>query len=229
MNEGIPQDVLNNESNPLDEQEFREGVFLTYVHEQLLDTFEDALCEVPDIDDDEVEEWKDALLVLDDVHLSAFLAVPHEMLQRRLNALVTKGRREGVQKTVIEAADDFYKRGYRVAYHCSPSNSEPDPETDAWTIDGREADHRDKDIGMAYYSFDLKNLYRKKNPKYLYLIRADVSEETSHRQDGNLDWGRAPKLDVLTKVDYQDAMKRVEKRVEDYKKGIEKEKDDGTQ
>lgn len=202
----------------LDESELRESFFLSYTNEALLDTFEEELEDVDDITDEELTAWRDALTELDENHLKAFLSMPYELRKRKLQALVAESRRADIVTVVKKEADLAFSKGFTVAYHCSPNENKPDIESGAWTIDGREQDHRDNDLGMAYYSFNLANLYRKKNPKYIYVVRADVGEDSAHRKDGDGAWGRAPKLDVIAKIDFNQSMEEVERRLSLYKK-----------
>ncbi len=60
-----------------------------------------------------------------------------------------------------------------------------------FNIIGTEMDERDQDIPMAFYAATYKNLYREKNPRYLYL----VSGLREYRIDDRVrNWMRAPKL-----------------------------------
>ncbi len=201
----------------VDEQLLRESFFLSCANEALLDAFEEELEDIDGITDEDLTAWRDALTELDETHLNAFLSMPYELRKRRLGALVAEARRVGIEHVVKKEADLAFSKGFQVAYHCSPNENKPDGKTGSWTIDGKEQDHRDNDIGMAYYSFDLANLYRKKNPKYIYLVRADTGADTSHRQDGDGAWGRAPKLDIIAKLDFNETMEEVEQRLSLYK------------
>ncbi|MBP9750043.1 MAG: hypothetical protein KBD21_04925 [Candidatus Pacebacteria bacterium] len=205
----------------VNETKLREAFFLSYVNRQLLDVFEDALWELPDMTDAEFQRWQGALALLDEEHLNAFLSTPHELVEQRIEALRKKMLQGEIMSIVQEEAQRVYERGYRVAYHCSPTEHNPVKsrgDSVSWTIDGREPDHRDDDVGMAYYSMDLGHLYRKKNPNYIYLVRADVGGDSGHRRDNDGAWGRAPKLDVITRIDFKEALCAVEDAVTEFRK-----------
>ena len=57
---------------------------------------------------------------------------------------------------------------------------------------------------MAYYSFDYENLYRVKNPNYIYVVSIQENERSGHRKDGNNEWGRAPSLTVIEKINLKE-------------------------
>jgi hypothetical protein len=218
------------EEQPLSDPELREILFLSYVNERLLETFEEALWELPEMSEEKILEWKKALSTLDDERLNAFLAIPHEVMRRRIEALSRAATHTKLVDVVAMEASHAFECGHRVAYHCSHTEQNPrvgtSTNTMEWTIDGREPDHRDNDVGMAYYSLDLAHLYRSKRPNYVYLVRADVRDDGTHKRDDNGAWGRAPKLDVITRVNFQEAMSEVEQRAERYRAKEKQERRD---
>ncbi len=202
-------------------EQVREDIFRSIVNRKLLESFEDALGEA-DLDD-HIDEWGAALTALagqSPEYLSALLAVPHELKVRRVQALQNKVTEDtSLEQVLMDAAIEAYNEGYRVGYHASPHDIKPtkDPKTgrETWSISGYENDHRDDDLSMAYYSTNFESMYRRKNPKKVYLIRAHQSPEGGHRQDNDGAWGRAPKLDVIDVIDYAKTMEEVEKRILD--------------
>ena len=83
-----------------------------------------------------------------------------------------------------------------------------------WDIKGTEKDHRDDDRNMAYYSTKYRHLFKKKGPKFVYIVR---TEPQTHKTDGN--WSRAGKLSVVTRVPFEEVFEYVEKT----SRAIEKE------
>lgn len=216
-----PEKLHNSEV--INEQELRENFFLTTVVEKTFEKFEDALFDYADLEDEEVQEWLDTLRNIDQEHASAFLATSHEMLETRIKYLTKEAKTRGIENVVKEEAEKVYSQGRRVAYHCSPALNRPYENKEGrmvWEIDGREPDHRDGDLPMAYYSLDLKNLYRKKNPNYIYIVVSDTGEGTTHKQDNHGAWGRATKLDVIDKIDFKKTLTDVENRLIEHKNKI---------
>jgi hypothetical protein len=225
--ESSPPSNAEQNEDVSEREQIKEAIFLTYIHSKLLDAFFDSLEDVVE-SDQELEEWRLAMADIPADHLNALLAMPYELRRRRLEVL--RGRiadGKPVVSVVVQAAAEAYAHGYKVGYHASPHKVSPtiDSKTgrEAWTIDGREVDHRDSDHSRAYYSTDLAHLYHRKNPKYLYLVRAETGEESTHNPDNNGSWGRAGKLDVIAAVDYQESMEEVDRRYQEYLRNLTEE------
>ena len=88
----------------------------------------------------------------------------------------------------------------------------------SWVVYGKEKDHRDNDLPMAYYSFDYMNLYKSKDPKYIYVVSVQKSQSSGNRRDGNNQWGRAPSLSVVEKFDLRELEMEVEAIAQERKK-----------
>lgn len=175
-------------------------------NEQQISEFETILSENPDI-------------------VSQIIALPYELKKRTVpyfQEQISTGKAD-----LRFFYDTLVKRvqmlNPKIAYHCSAHDIRPKiikdtyGPVDAWNIDGTEKDHRDDDLLMAYYSFDYLNLYRTKNPKYLYLIESNPK----HRTDG-VEWGRAPGLSVIDRLDLREVDAEVERQYQEY---LQKEKE----
>ena len=88
----------------------------------------------------------------------------------------------------------------------------------SWVVYGKEKDHRDNDLPMAYYSFDYMNLYKSKDPKYIYVVSVQKSQSSGNRRDGNNQGGRAPSLSVVEKFDLRELEMEVEAIAQERKK-----------
>jgi hypothetical protein len=64
---------------------------------------------------------------------------------------------------------------------------------------------------MAYYSLDFENFYRK-NPtaKYLYTVRAEVGDDSSHKKDTSNNWGRASRLSIITELNLHETQEKIQ-------------------
>lgn len=142
------------------------------------------------------------------------LAFPWELKQRAFPTFKKKidSGEINIQEAFTKILEASKSQSRHVAYHCSNQEINPGEENDGqgkkvktWVIKGTEKDHRDDDLPMAYYSFDYHNLYRTKNPKFIYIVSIQTHEKSGHRKDGNMIWGRAPSLTVIDKIDIKEA------------------------
>ncbi len=58
---------------------------------------------------------------------------------------------------------------------------------------------------MAYYSTKYRHIYKKKHPKFIYIVRTDPS---THKTDGN--WSRSDSLSVITRIPFEQVVQIVE-------------------
>ncbi len=193
-----------------------EDAFLTSVQGRILESFSEAL-EEGGFTSDEENEFRSELSKLSLKDLNGVLSMPHELKQMRLPRLherVESGM--SVHEIVMQLVKEAQERGFTIGYHMSASDIKPKPggmaRPDSWTIDGKEQDHRDNDMPMAYYSTSLSHLYGKKRARFLYIIRSEMGEHTTHKQDNDGAWGRATKLDIVEKLEYEDVMKEARMR-----------------
>jgi hypothetical protein len=50
---------------------------------------------------------------------------------------------------------------------------------------------------------DYKNLFKKKKGNYLYVVRAIMGKDSSHKKDTSNNWGRADKLSIISEIPLQ--------------------------
>jgi len=143
----------------------------------------------------------------------AVLAIPAQIrpqqfarytVQIKSGALTGKGM---VEDILAKAK----KYGFNLGYHLSPVDIRPDKDG-SWVIRGTEKDHRRDDRAMAYYSSDYSHRYLKKPSRFLYVIRAETGEDTSHYQDNDGSWGHASTLSVIEQIDMPALEEELEKR-----------------
>ena len=187
----------------------RSEFFHDAIAAKIVDTYERDM-ETLGFSGDEISEFREHILSMSPEGRERLYAFPWELKQRALPAFLKKIRegRESIATMAEKIADASTKQHRRIAYHASLANINPKKERgpqggtiDSWVIHGTEKDHRDGDLPMAYYSFDYEHLYRAKNPKYIYIVSIQEDERFGHRKDGNNEWGRAPSLTVIDKID----------------------------
>jgi hypothetical protein len=193
----------------------KEAIFSSLVINHVLETTEESL-ENTDYDDNEIEAFKETLAGLSSEEIKGVLSLPYELRETVFASY--KKRIENGDCTPERMVDELNtlakEHGFTIGYHASNINI--DPEISAhnmpkkWNIIGYEMDDRD-DVSMAYYSLDYENVYRKHAGKYLYLVRAETGEQTSHKKDLSNNWGRAPQLSVIEKIDIREFDEKTEK------------------
>jgi hypothetical protein len=224
----MPKEQFPSPSSPekpiaRDPQAVREGIFLNQVNRHLLQVFEDALDAVG-FSDDKVVAFMEKLSDLSSEEINSVLSLPLEIRTRRLTALkqqVDEGMSvpDAVSRLQRESIESGFKIGYHVSNHEILPKLDPKTKEMVWYVEGKEADHRDNDLTMAYYSLDLAHLYRYKKARYLYLIRAMTGPDTSHKRDNNTQWGRAGRLDVIDRIDLDKLLREVEDSYKKYQNG----------
>ncbi|MEN9852701.1 MAG: hypothetical protein RI996_644 [Candidatus Parcubacteria bacterium] len=112
--------------------------------------------------------------------------------------------------TIVDSVVEINKRnGFTLGFHMSKFDIKP--EHKGWVIAGYELDDRDN-LPMAYYSLDYTNAFRKRDPNFIYVVRADTKSDT-HKKDLTNNWGRASSLSIIAKLDVADIDKEVEQRL----------------
>lgn len=200
----------------------REYHFQAIVQSRILQDMVESL-EEADFEPEEVQELALALAALPEKEQKTALALPYEIRHRlftRYHEQIASGALTPTE-VVRDLLEKNTRRGYTLGYHLSPKLI---PKTrgmdgvEIWAIRGTELDDRDNDrelsnsnIRMAYYSEDYLSRYKKKPGNYLYVVRGEIGEETSHKRDLNNRWGRAPSLSIISELD----MRTVEKEIQD--------------
>lgn len=203
-------DFLKIEKNNLYEQSFR-SVIESHLEDN---TFK--LLEKNGFSEDEIEEFRKIFLNLSKKEREYVISYPYALKIRNLQGSKNLSPEKRIELFVKGAIMTGEKDGRIIGFHASPSIILPNDKekvgetmrtTTGWTILGTEPDHRDNDIFKAYYSLDYLNIYREKNPKYIYPV-AVLTKTGTHKKDANK-WGRASRLDVIDQFDIKEIDKEV--------------------
>lgn len=196
----------------------REAFFAQCVTERILSDVESSMLDA-DFAESDIAAFGESLSQFSESQIKQIFSVPWEIRERRFAALKKAGKDPA--QIAQDLLEDAEKNSFTIGYHLSSNEIDPHPipgrdAGEEWCIDESELDDRD-DRMMAYYSLDYENLFRKKSGKYLYVVRAHTGEDTPHKRDGNNNWGRAPKLSIVSKLDIGDIDSDVERRFTQYK------------
>lgn len=186
----------------------KDQIFNDFMKFQILREFADGLSDY--VDKDELDEMIGALEQASPNEQIAALSLPYE-LRNRIFDRISNSLDSG--KTPTEAIQEYINMispyGFTSGFHTSPYDIRPDEE-DRWHIKGTEADHRDGDRMMAYFSTQYRHLFKKRHPKFIYIVRVDPKTVKS---DGN--WSRSDSLSVITRVPFEKVMNYVESTVKE--------------
>ncbi len=213
--EKMPLDAGADEDGEHSVESIKDTLFDQYLKQQLIEDFFDHLEEY--LDEEAIDAMRGELARYDDADVYATLSLPHELRDRKF-AVFQKEVETGKEPAALMKGfiDASKQRGYSIGYHTSPNDIKP-REGGQWNITGYEKDHRDDDLSKAYYSTKYRHLFKKKDPKFIYIVRIDPE---THRTDGN--WSRAGVLSVVARVPFSDVVEYVESTARD----MEKEKAD---
>jgi hypothetical protein len=199
----VPKIDIDSEVLPRNLEKMKDFLFDSYMKQQLLEDFFESLGGY--FDDEEIDLVRGVMAECSDEEIYATLSLPHELRERKFEEFesnIAKG--ESIQDVIKRFIEVSNKYKFGVGYHCSPVDIRPD-DVGSWQINGTEADHRDDDITMAYYSSQYRHLFKKRHPKFIYIVRTDP---TTHKTDGN--WSRAASLSVVARVPFEEVYKYVE-------------------
>lgn len=193
------------------EEQMKDFLFDQYLKQQLIEEFFTELRAY--LNDEAIDAMRGELAEHEDDEVYATIGLPNELRERKFEAF-EKAIESG--KDPAELMREFVgasvRMGFGIGYHTSPNDIRP-KESGEWTILGTEKDHRDDDLSKAYYSTKYRHLFKKKDPKFIYIVRTDAD---THRTDGN--WSRAGKLSVVTRVPFASVVEYVENTVRDIQK-----------
>ncbi|MEK7099177.1 MAG: hypothetical protein AAB916_01520 [Patescibacteria group bacterium] len=211
--------VKKSETHPAISEEIgeksREHLFRALVMEKLLGETEDALRD-HDFSDEEIDAFERELRALPSERILGVLSIPYELRKTifsRARERIDLGK-EDVASWVRWLDARAQERGFTLGYHVSKTQiprlrDQRDPDKETWMIRGNELDDRD-DMKMAYYSLDYQNLFRKNRGMFLYLVRAEIGDETAHKRDIKNNWGRANMLSVIAEFDLLDMERQID-------------------
>ena len=180
-----------------------EEYFDKYMNQKILDSYEDEFKKFH-FSEEQIDEFRYKVLDLTPDQRERLFAIPWEVKEKNMPFFLKKIN--SGSETMSSYVDLLVKlstsQHRRVGYHTDSIlfNAGRQKTGEYWDISwrvlGGEKDHRDSDNPMAYYSFDYKNLYRVRNPRYIYIVCIEEDPKTGHRKDGNNQWGRATSLSV---------------------------------
>lgn len=205
MNEQFPKE--NNR-----EKEFREEVFLNIVFSDLLEGMIDKLCNAGYLEtEDDISHFSEIINNLSLEDKKRVFSLPFELSEKRFKIFLSRGV---LLETMIERLIKEAKEGgYTLGYHLSPFDIKAKNDL-KWEIKGMEFDDRDEKP-MAYYSLDFDNLYRKRHQKYLYIVCAQMGENSAHKYDTSNNWGRSTELSVIDSFDFEEISEKMKKQIKE--------------
>ncbi len=194
----------------------RDRVFDEYMKKKIMEEFFNDLQDYFSAED--IDIFRREFSELSDKDFATAISLPYELKQRFFEKMF-QAYEEGKSVESIAQAylDQVSRYDFTIGYHTSPFEILP-ASTGEWTIKGTEADHRDNDRMMAYYSTQYRHLYKKRHPKFIYAVRSSLADET-HKTDGN--WHRADSLSVITKVPFDEVVNYVEATVRNDKRLVD--------
>lgn len=194
-------------------EKLRDRIFDQLVAGKVLDTFMDELDE-NEFSDTDINEVVEAFSALPEDDKRAVLAIPAQLrpqIFKRYASMIRSGAMNG-KSMIDDLLERARKYGFTLGFHLSPIDIRPGKDG-SWMIKGTEKDHRRDDRAMAYYSTDYSHRYLKKPSRYLYVIRAETGENTSHYPDNDGTWGHASSLAIIDQVDMQSLEKEMDQRL----------------
>lgn len=194
----------------------REQVFMQMVAGKILDTFTEEMEDLS-MDADVLAEIHSTFNNLTEENKRAVLAIPAELrpnLFKRYKEQIEDGKMTGAG-VVLDILEKARRHHFTLGYHLSPYDIRP-AKDGSWMVQGTEKDHRNNDTPMAYYSRDYLHRYLKKRADYLYIVRAELKENSGHYQDNDGSWGRAPSLSVVEKIDMSALERDIDERMKNW-------------
>lgn len=202
-----------NQNTPL----LREKIFLNVVFDKMIDVFEDDLYDAG-ADEEDVTYFRNKISHRTQEEILGVLSLPKDVrtiLFKKSFAEAEAGN-FAIDRILHTAIEGHKKYGYTLGYHVSSKDIQPTK--GGWNISATEVDDRD-DMKMAYYSLDYEHFYRKKPAKYIYFVRAETGENSSHKKDTSNRWSRAVSLSVVDRVALSEVDEIVDKT---YKEALKK-------
>ena len=200
-------------------EKLRDELFSQLIAGKVLDDFDDDLIcsEMPEV---AIEGFNKAFRELSEEDKRAVLAIPAQLRPIQFGKYarrVLDGELTGAE-VVADILAKAERYGYTLGFHLSLYDI-PRTQDGSWYVRGTEPDHRHDDMPMAYYSMDYSNRYRDKRTTYLYVIRAETGESTSHYRDNDGTWGHASSLAIISQVKLDEIEKELDERFKEVENG----------
>ncbi len=198
----------------------KEILFKHFVEKYIIGDYKRDLKEIG-VSDNYVEMFEDVFYSdeFSEREKEMFCTVPYEIRLRQFESFFNKNnipknkmsRKDcsGFIKHIIDLNIDLDPH---LGFHVTPffinkiKNQKSNRES--WNIKGTEQDHRNNDQPMAYYSLSLERLFRKKEIKKIYVVRANLSEGSNHYPDNDGHWGRSGSLSIVSEIEFSDEEER---------------------
>lgn len=191
---------------PAEREKLKEQIFSSIVFDRLVSRYEGLMVDL-DFSEEDIDEYKRKLTLLGEEDEKRVLAIPYELQKTFFSKM--KARVDTGEITVGEAIDALnlfaQEKGYTMGYHASKYDIQKTNNAgrETWSIQATEVDDRD-DMKMAYYSLDYSHVFRKRHPRYMYVVRAEMGDSTAHKKDLSNNWGRAASLSVVERFDIRE-------------------------
>lgn len=215
LNINKPVRTVKGEESGQDIEQQRDFFFRALVQARLAENTTEILEDVG-FSDEEIDEFTDALSKLSEDDLSAALAVPYEVRERIFGAYERRIRQGELSPTqaVADLVAKNREAGVTLGYHLSrlqiPKQKTPDGTH--WIIRGTEFDDRDN-MPMAYYSEDYLHRYQTKGGRFLYVVRSERGNNSSHKRDLDNRWSRARALAIIDEYDMAEIEEKIDEKM----------------
>lgn len=197
----------------LERERLRNRIFDQLVAARVLDTLSEEL-EDAHFDAATVAQIEETFAELSESDKRAVLAIPAQLrpnLFKRYREQVSDGLIDG-RSIIADILSKANRYGFTLGFHLSPHDIRPEKDG-SWNIRGTERDHRHNDLPMAYYSTDYAHRYLKKPVRFLYVIRAETGEHTSHYPDNDGTWGHASSLAIVDSIDMHELEQEMDRKL----------------
>ena len=186
----------------------KEAIFNVLVINEIISAFSEDLDEAG-FETEQISEVEKEIESCSEEDVKSVLSLPRELRLRNFPLYlkdIVSGKKT-IHEIVLELTSIARRNHYTVGYHASNNNIFPIGND--WQISGKELDDRD-DMSMAYYSLDYKNIFRTNRFKWLYIVRAQTGEDSTHKKDTSNNWGRAPSLPIVSQINLNNIEEQVE-------------------
>lgn len=220
MSFDLPKESDISDFNLSFEAREREIFFDQIIIDGILESFVETMDDLG-FNQDIIDDFKKSIEKMEPGVSLKILSIPREILSKRLASYLNKinSGEMKCQDLVKELLESAEKNGFTIGFHTSSKNIVPKITggNTEWDIVGTDIDDRD-DVSRAYYSLDYKNLYLKKNPKFIYAVRVKVGHDPGYKIDESNAWGRASRLSIIAKFDLPDIDEGIKYRIDEFRK-----------
>jgi hypothetical protein len=187
----------------------KEHIFDVLVINEIISAFSDDLLDAG-FEKEEVDKIEKEIESYSEQDIKGILSLPKELRLRKFPEYLKdiENGKKTFQDMVVDLTSIAKRNSYTLGFHAT--NNEIFSNGNEWEITGTELDDRDN-MSMAYYSLDYRNIFRAHRFKWLYIIRAQTEEGSTHKRDTSNNWGRAPSLPIIHEIN----LVRLDEQVEE--------------